>query len=111
MSRISLKTQILDYLKQEYPRFVEGGVIEDFARGWGKLASTGRDRLRELCKDGLVETAYYKGYDGQKLAKYRFKIPSDELARENFAKETGRITYEKMWNGNEYIMKQVLVNK
>jgi DNA-binding Lrp family transcriptional regulator len=54
---MSLKKQILEYLKQQN-RFVNGGEIEDIARNLGFKASNSSRRCRELFNEGKIEREY-----------------------------------------------------
>ena len=64
---MSLKNKIKLHLKSQYPKFLFGYEVGEFARSQGSSHSTGERRARELAvegflvrqeKDGLVQFSY-----------------------------------------------------
>lgn len=92
--RNSLKKHALDYLKSRWPEAVEGGVMEDLAKGYGYMGSNVLRRCRELQHLGIIEAEYYRGNRGEKLVKYRYKMPTQEHKMREVLKETGKIKIE-----------------
>jgi len=89
--RASLKKYALDYLKLRYPDWVDGGVIEELAVGYGFKGSTGSRRARELASAGIIKPDYYRGVKGEHCVKYRYILPQDIKEKEKFLKETNRL--------------------
>lgn len=64
---MSLKRQILDKVRAEYPDWFLGARVERFANDLGFSASNGARRARELAREGLFERKIERG-----LVYYRF---------------------------------------
>jgi len=107
--RNSLKNHIKTYLATRYPDSVIGSVIEELSVGYGFKGSNGSRRARELAKEGVIEAEYYRGSRGERLVKYRFKMPQEESKIRQVLKETGRIKIEIVEINGQRIAKEVYV--
>lgn len=109
MTRTSLKSYIILYLKEQYPRAVLGAVIEQLAGGYGFSASNGSRRARELAEKGTIEAIYSKGVRGERLVSYRYILEPPEKAKREVARVQNRIKLEKVLVDGEWVMREVIL--
>jgi predicted transcriptional regulator len=79
----SLSQRILNYIRQEFPNFVNGGQIERLTMEAGYKASNASRRCRELHEEGLlvreerknentgVRSVWYKARDPKEISQVR----------------------------------------
>ena len=71
---MSLKSKILEYLQDEYPRWVNGGEVGDMARLWGYKPDTASRKCRYLENEGKIN----KGETLNRQVVYQAAKPAEQ---------------------------------
>ena len=80
-NKITLRVRITEHLEKNYPRFLNGGEIEDWVRSISTFKASNASRTcRKLAEDGIIERKMEKG-----SVWYRYK--TQELSTEIYSKE------------------------
>lgn len=104
----TLKQELHDHLKREYPKWVHSGELEKLTiDAFGYKGSTGGRTLRLLASEGILEAEERKNMNGTHSVWYRAKLPSENV--DKFFESVGRVQYAKVFVDGEWKMKKMIV--